>query len=55
MFSLKGQLAESDNERRSLEQGILQLRNEVESLARAREDAGQDASRFRSAAELLGR
>lgn len=53
--SLKRQLAESDQERRSLEQKILQLRDEVDRLSQAQEDATRDASRFRLSVELLGR
>lgn len=53
--SLKRQLAESDNERRSLEQKILQLKGDLDRLSQAKEDVAHDANRFRSSAELLGR
>uniref|UniRef100_K7FYX7 Ciliary rootlet coiled-coil, rootletin n=1 Tax=Pelodiscus sinensis TaxID=13735 RepID=K7FYX7_PELSI len=52
--SLRKQLSESDAERRSLEQTILQLKDNVDRSLRARDDAVREASRFRASADLLG-
>lgn len=55
MASLKRQLAEGDRDRRSLEQKVLQLRDEVESSLQAKEETLRDASRLQASVDLLAR
>ena len=53
--SLKKQAGDSDSDKKALEDQVMNLKEELDNLTRAKDEAKRDAYRYKSSAEVVGR